>query len=180
MFTVIDRLAKGMHAIASACLVFLIVSAAGDVLLRALTGQGLRGAIEYGEVVLVAFAFLGLAHTQQRDGHVAVELVTSRFSPRVAALMELMAFAIALVFLAWMAWASVGEAINSVQSGEYRYGVVQAPVWPARLAIATGLAVLSAVVTVHLVRLGLIASGRDQSANHLEPQRVAAKDRLAS
>lgn len=176
----VDGLATGLNLLAAGCLLILILSASVDVAVRTVTSQGVAGVIEYGEVFLVSLAFLSMARTQQRDGHVAVDLVVSRFRPRLAAGVELAAMSVVLLVLLWVTWASLGQAIASVQTGEHRIGVVEAPVWPARIALVVGMAALSAVVALHLVRLGLIVRGRNEQAASLEPPTVPTTERAAS
>lgn len=173
----VSAVAIGMNVLAGAALLYLILSAAADVAFRTLTGRGIPGSIEYGEVVLVMLAFLSLARTQQKDGHVAVDLVTSRLSRRSAAALELLGMTVALVFLIWMTWASYEQAVVSVERGEYRFGTVSAPVWPARVAIAASLLALVGVITVHLVRLATVVMGREAAGEDLEPPPIPAEDK---
>lgn len=180
MVKTVGFVAKALSIVAAVCLLFLIFSAAGDVIMRGITGKGIRGSVEYGEVILVAMAFLGMARTQQLYGHVSVELVTSRFRPRVAATVEFVALAVTLVFLVWMTWASGVQAVDALQSGEYRYGVVQAPVWPARIAIAVSLTALCGVILVQLVRLAYLVLGRADDASSMAPPPIPVTERGAS
>ncbi|MEX2291083.1 MAG: TRAP transporter small permease [Mycobacteriales bacterium] len=181
MTRVVQRALSGiaitMNVLAGAMLLYLILSAAVDVVVRALTGRGIPGSIEYGEVALVMLAFLSLARTQQKDGHVTVDLLTSRLPRRTAAGLELVGMSVALVFLIWMTWASYEQAVVSVARGEYRFGTVSAPVWPARVAIAASLAALVGVIAVHLVRLFLELRGRSGRAADLEPPPLHADEK---
>lgn len=53
-----------------------------DALLRDFLGRPLPGTFEATELVLAAIIFFGLPYTSLTDGHVSVDFLTSRFSPR--------------------------------------------------------------------------------------------------
>ena len=53
-----------------------------DALLRYLWGRPIHGAFEATELLLAGIIFLGLPHANITDGHVSVDLLTQRFSPR--------------------------------------------------------------------------------------------------
>jgi TRAP-type C4-dicarboxylate transport system permease small subunit len=54
-----------------------------DALLRSFLGRPIRGAFEVTELVLAAIIFFGLPYTSLTDGHVSVDFLTSRLSPRL-------------------------------------------------------------------------------------------------
>ncbi|HLU31388.1 MAG TPA: TRAP transporter small permease, partial [Acidimicrobiia bacterium] len=116
------------------------------------------------EVALVALVFLGVPYTMQVGGHVAIDSLTSRLPAAWRHYVEAVALAMTLPFVVWLTVASVGVAVDSFQSGEAKYGVVQAPVWPARVAIAVGSALLAAEIAITIGRL--LTGRREQPDSH--------------
>lgn len=132
---------SSLFALLSAlCVVALMVITTVDVLRRIATGRALPGGNEISELLMVGMVFLGLAYAQYRKEHVSVSVLTGRMPARSAAVLRAIGIVTVLVFLFWMMVASNGEALRSLASGEYRFGLLQVPMWPARIAIPIGVA----------------------------------------
>lgn len=137
---VIHGISIGLGAIAVLVIIFLMVATVADVASRYFAGTPIAGITEVGEVLMVASVFLGLAYTESRGGHVRVTLVLEMLPRRLAAIISSVSMFVVLVLLAWMVWETTGRAFESVEHNEFRFGLVQIPVWPGRVAIAAGLA----------------------------------------
>lgn len=124
--------------ISAIAVVVLAVATTADVLRRATTGKSVPGVIEGTEVVLVFTVFLGLALTQRELGHVSTSVVTNRLPPSIAAVVSAFGLAVVSLFCVWLAEASIVKSVYSTQAGEYRYGLLQVPIWPGRIAVAVG------------------------------------------
>lgn len=114
-----------------------------EVVLRGASGRSLLGTIELSEVGLVFVVFLGVAYAQRVDAHVSTDLVTSRLPVRVAATARTAALLLAAGVLVWMTSMTALRGWDSFQSGESRFGINAIPLWPARLIIPVGLALLA-------------------------------------
>jgi TRAP-type C4-dicarboxylate transport system permease small subunit len=141
-------------AVLAALIVFttLLVTVV-DIGLRTTIHRPIPGVFEYSEVALVALVFLGVPYTMQIGGHVAIDSLTTRLPAAWRHYVEAVALVLTLPFVVWLTVASIGVAVDSFQSGEAKYGVVQAPVWPARAAIAIGSALLAAEIAITIGRL---------------------------
>lgn len=140
-------------AAAAALIVFvMLLTTVADIVLRHAIQRPIPGVFEYSEVGLVIIVFLGLPYTMQVGGHVVIDSLTSRLPERWRRGVEAVALAVTLPFVVWLAVASVGVAVESFQSGEVKYGVIQAPVWPARIAVPVGSALLAAEIAIALGR----------------------------
>lgn len=133
------------------CIMVLIFLTFSDVFWRNLTGRSIPGAYEYSEVILVAMVFLSIAWTQRIDGHVSIDLVVRALPPRAGHWLRSAGIAVAIVVLSWMMIASGKAALFSFLSGEYRFGLAQVPVWPARAAVALGTGMLVLQLALHLI-----------------------------
>lgn len=123
-----------------------------DVVERRL-GGGLEGAVEMSGVGLAIVAALGVAYAQQQGTHIRTDIVTSRLPARVGMAVEALGMVAMAGFAAWMIVATGQRAVASVVSGEYILGLIEVPVWPARVAITLGCALLLGETVVIIVRL---------------------------
>ena len=100
------------------------------------------GARELTESTMVLIVFGALAYAQIRRSHTRVELLYLRMGPRVRAAMDVFADLIALLFFGLLLWQGVNEAQYSWQIGEATDGLIRFPLYPARLILAVGTALL--------------------------------------
>lgn len=128
--------------IAALLIVAVMFSTAADVIVRQLTGSSIPGVVEYSEVLLVALIFLGLAYAQRVKAHIGVDIVTERLKPRVSHVVRAVGLVLAILVLAWMAYETAVVAVHAFEVREYRFGLVQVPIWPVRIVVPVGLTVL--------------------------------------
>lgn len=145
------RLSQAFAVIASLTIAVIMVMTVADVLRRALTGRSIPGTTEFSEVFLVAAAFLGLAYAMRTGAHVAVDLLLAKLPPRAARITYAAGLSIAICVLVWMTWQTAGTALHSISVNEYRYGLIQVPVWPAKAVVPIA---LTALVLECVVALG--------------------------
>jgi TRAP-type C4-dicarboxylate transport system permease small subunit len=137
---VVHGISLTLGGVAAVTIVFMMVATVADVWMRYFTGSPIAGVTEVGEVLMVVSVFLGLALAEYRGAHVRVTIVLEKLPPRFAAIISSGCMLLVLVLLAWMVWVTAGRALDSIESNEFRFGLVQIPVWPGRVAIAVGLA----------------------------------------
>ena len=123
-------------------------------------GITIVGADEAGQLLLVFMVFLSLTVTQSQGGHIRMEALVSVLpagARRVADMLSLLA-GIALSSL--MLYGTSIQAWSAFTGGEYQYGTMHFPLWPAKAAIVLGLALF----TIHQVLelAAMIARPREQ------------------
>lgn len=84
-----DRLLDGMAIVAGALLVFQVVSVTVDVGLRYLFNHGIHGITTWNEWSLLWITFLGFAWLQRERGHVSMELLKDKYSPKARSAFEI-------------------------------------------------------------------------------------------
>lgn len=154
-------------AIAAAlCVVGMMGLTVIDVANRSVTGRSVPGAQEISEQLIVALVFLGMAFAYYRKEHVAVTMCTRALPIRTRGPVRLLGRCVLLGLVFWLIWATGHEALRSYAQGEFRFGLLQVPVWPARAAIPIGLAALALQVMAEMATLiGNIRAGRDDLAH---------------
>ena len=137
-----------------------------DVALRTLFGRGIDGTLEYTETLLVIGVFASLAYAQSTGTHIATSVVTSNVPAPLARTLNAVVGAVGALVLSVTAWAAGERFLQSLATNEYAMGVARVDLWPARLAVAVGLAVylFEYLRTIHRgpSRVSLIEEGRSE------------------
>ncbi|MEI2415982.1 TRAP transporter small permease [Orrella sp. JC864] len=125
--------------VALAFLLFMMLGTTVDAAARLAAGRPIAGVFEISELAMVMVVFMGLGWTQADQAHIRVTLLKDRLPPRAARMLDALAWLLAAVLLAVLAYPATGEAIESVAIREFRWGYVEVPIWWAKLAVAAGL-----------------------------------------
>jgi len=123
-----------------------------DVAGRSLLGQPIDGGNELSELLLVGLIFLGLASAQQQRHNFAIDMLTRHLPAAVLRWLEALTWTFSLAVVVLLAWLSARQALVSVERSEASYGVISFPIWPARIVIAFGLALLAVQLAFDIVR----------------------------
>lgn len=138
------RMTSGvLTAAATICLLAVIGLSAADVLVRYINGNGILGAIQVVELLMVILTALGLMVAQRHKDHVAIDLIAMYLPRRVAqALRTIGYFSMSALFLV-ATWIALSIAFDSFARHEVSVGVLELQVWPARIAVPIGMLALS-------------------------------------
>ena len=121
-------------AIGMAMIIPLMLLTFADVMLRGFFNKPIPGSFEISQYILAIFILLGAAYTQQVKGHVGVDFVTSRLSPRLRAICEIVTTLLSLFIVAvvvWQGWV-VGITEKAVSDQ------LRIPQYPFKLLVAVG------------------------------------------
>lgn len=120
---------------AGVCLLLpLMLITTGDVVGRKFFSKTVPGAFEFSEYILAVFILLGAAYTQQVKGHVGVNFLTSRLSPRFQALCSLITLSLSLFIISVVIWQGWTEGIRERTVSD----LLRIPQYPFRLLVAVG------------------------------------------
>ena len=89
-----------------------------DVAGRYLFNRPLLGALELSELLMVFLVFGAFAVTELRNGHVDIDVVVTRLSPRGQALSETFAALLSTAFWGAITWRTALHAENVWRAGE--------------------------------------------------------------
>jgi TRAP-type C4-dicarboxylate transport system permease small subunit len=137
-------------ALGSVAVIGIMLATVSDVVGRVLFRSSVAGAVEVAELLLVAAAFLGLGLAQKKRAHVSIALLKSQISRRAARAVQIVAGLILLAYFAWAGTASIIAAWQAFVTGDYRFGLINIPTWPARTAIAAGFVAIFMQVLISL------------------------------
>lgn len=144
-----DRLSRLLEPVALGILLVgglgLIVSTflgTADVVGTQMFGVPVPGATEITESTMVLIVFGALTYTQIRRSHIRVELLYMRAGARGQAAMDVFASLMGILFFSLLLWQATNEALFSIRIDEATFGLVRLPLWPARIVLAAGTALL--------------------------------------
>lgn len=130
---------QAFGVVATISVVSIMVALTSEAVSRILTGSSLPGVFELVETLVIVVAFMGLAYTERSGKSVRVTLLTNRLTPNVTKIVTSVAMFAAALTALWIAYASWGNAFQSLDQGEFRPGLVEFPLWPARFIAALGI-----------------------------------------
>lgn len=146
------RLSAGSAAVASLMVLLLLIGNVVDSMSRAVSGRTIPGILEASENLLVAIVFLALGFAYRKGAHVAIGGLIDALPAWMGSLLYKVVLGGATALVIYLTIETGIQALESVQTGEVRQGIVYMPVWPARAAIAIGFAVLCLEMLVDLLR----------------------------
>lgn len=119
-----------------------------DVVGRYAFSHPIPGTLEFTEFLIVFVVFFSLPYVQLTKRHICVELLTHRLPRRIADGLAVVVLLIAALFFLLMCWQTWNSALSSLEYREASDGLVQIPVYPPKLAIPFG----AALMALQLVR----------------------------
>lgn len=130
---------QAFGVVATISVATIMVALTSEAISRYLTSRSIPGVFELVETLVVVVAFMGLAYTERSGKSVRVTLVTNRLQPTTKKFITACAMFVAALTAAWIAYACWGNAFQSFSQGEFRAGLIQFPLWPARFIAAAGI-----------------------------------------
>ena len=130
----IRRLNYIVCAIGMAMVIPLMLLTFADVMLRGFFNKPIPGTFEISQYILAVFILLGAAYTQQVKGHVGVDFVTSRLSPRLRTICEIITTLLSLFIIAIVVWQGWVEGIAEKAVSDQ----LRIPQYPFKVLVAVG------------------------------------------
>ena len=162
--TALESFQKGVHKVTySVCVggmffaIPLMLITAFDVLGRAFFNKPIPGTLELSEYMLAIIILLGAAYTQQVQGHVGVDFLTSKFSSRGQNICKIITDVASLAIIMIMTvYGYIGGFHETTVSDQLRV-----PAWPFKLLVAVGGFLLCLEIFVDFLRSVAVLRGRE-------------------
>ena len=139
---IVRRLAIGLVLLGSVGMLLSMLICVADVIGTNFLDWPVPGTLEITESTMVLIVFGALAFTQEKRGHIRVEILHGYMSPRIQSLMDVVTHFLALLFFVLLAWYSFGELSYSWEIGEATMGTIRFPLYPARTLLTAGAVLL--------------------------------------
>lgn len=157
----VDRLNAGAAWIATWLVLFACVVSAGNAVVRYLFSYSSNAFLEVQWYMFGAVVLLGAAYTLRMNEHVRVDLVYSSISEEKQVWVDIVGFV--LFFLPvtlYLTWISVPLFTQSFRSQEMSSSAGGLIVWPAKLLVPLGFALLTLQGISELIKRIAIVQGR--------------------
>jgi TRAP-type C4-dicarboxylate transport system permease small subunit len=112
------------------------------------------GTVEVTELIMGMMIYLGVGYTTIHRGHIRVDILITRFSPRIQAALDTFTFFIAFVFMALVCWRLLLQAASRVENNDITQ-IWEIPVWPAAYVMA-----IASILMVTSLGLQLVLAAR--------------------
>jgi TRAP-type C4-dicarboxylate transport system permease small subunit len=158
----LDRISRLDGGLGAACLASLTSLMLAEVCVRAasnftsLVPASIPVAWEWSSYLMAATFTFGAAMTLRAGGHIRVSLLLANASPGLRRLLEIVAAAAALAFMAFLAYAMVKFTYASFEKGQTSIQS-DTPVWIPQAAVTFGMVLLALQFLARLIQalLGL-------------------------
>ncbi len=179
----ISRIENLFNGIASIFVVIVMLYMCAEVLSRKFLGRPLPGVIDWIEVLMVTFAFLGASYCQRVGGHVRMDLLVGRLRghKRVLWTFEALAIAVGLFYIATIAYRSFTQDFMWAYTLGDSTMDIYLPVWPSKLVVSVALSLLSIRLAVNLwgyIRLAISPEATPYAVPIMKDAATIARDEL--
>ncbi len=146
--------------VAITSLTLLVFIALGEMLARSFWGVSLGFASEFSGY-LVAFSFFsGSGWALSQGGHIRVDLLSDKLSPKFTKLFEIVATAFGVVICMALTYGLIKWAMGTYERGSVSYYQSETPLWIPQLIFSFGPLFLTLALFAHF--LDLLSNKEDQ------------------
>jgi len=146
----LGRVETFFNLVAALCIFVLMFLGMAQVLGRKLLNAPMSGYIDFVELSMATFAFLGIAYCQRVGGHVRMEMLLKAAKGRLKWVIETFGIVIALLVISVLIWYGFGHFLRAYQLGDSTIDA-QLPVWPSKLLVPIAFGLLWLRLVVQLV-----------------------------
>lgn len=168
----LGRLALWLLLLGTLGMIAAMLVGVADVVGTEFLGRPVLGTLEFTESTMVLVVFGALAYAQERRAHIRVELLYSHVGPRGKSFMEAVTHIVAFIFFTLVAWQGYVELLYSWEIKESTMGSVRFPLYPARVLLLFGVALLLLRLAIDIAQdIGRLRRGEPPPEVALPEQR---------
>jgi TRAP-type C4-dicarboxylate transport system permease small subunit len=146
----LEGLETGLNLLSATILFLLMFYVTAEVAMRYLFNRPLPGHLEATQLLIAPAVFLALSWVQARRGHVGMDLLHEKLSPRGRALVECFTLTVALLTFLTIGWFSSQSAWDAWQIGDVT-PTANLTTWWSKAAVPLGAALLCVRLLMQLV-----------------------------
>ncbi len=150
---VFEYAVNALFAIAGITTIAMMVHVVADVSAKYLFNAPIWGTLEtVAGYYMVVVVFLPLAYVARNEGHIIVELFTSRLRKRTVAGFEVIVGSLSFAFMCLFTWKTAQEALSRTIQGEvWDIADGSMVIWPSRWLLPIGAGMLTLCVLISLI-----------------------------
>ncbi|MBI3629291.1 MAG: TRAP transporter small permease [Candidatus Rokubacteria bacterium] len=156
----LERLETALNLVSALILFALMFYVTAEIFMRYLFNHPLPGHLELTQLLIAPAVFLALSWVQARRGHVGMDLLHEKLSPRGRAAADCLTLTLALVTFAVITWFSSQSTWTAWEVGDVT-PTANITTWWSRAAVPVGSALLCVRLVMQLVEsLGILFGRR--------------------
>lgn len=138
IFGALDKVLDGMAFVAGCILIFIMLSVCMDVILRTFFKMPQIWVTEVIEVMLLYITFMGTAWLLREEGHVQVDIIISRLSPRTVSFLGILSSLIGIFISIVLTTFGASVTLDYYHRGVYTPSAMEIPVYLILIIIPIG------------------------------------------
>jgi len=143
------RVLLALAALLAFGLSFLVVA---DIIGRVVFNSPVKGTPEIVSMSIVIICFLLAGYAVHSGGMIRTDALVAPFGPRADSLSAALTSMLGFGFFALIVWGSIEPTLHAWVSGEFEgEGALRVPVWPARVVVMMGAALVALIYVSQLV-----------------------------
>lgn len=176
----IDSLNQKIAEGVSWALLAAVLICAGNALVRYAFSTSSNAWLEIQWYLYAAIFMLAAAHTLKRDEHVRIDVIVGRFSRRTQVWIDLFGFLFFMLpICALILWYGIPYAWLAIESGEMSSNAGGLIVWPAKVLVPLGFALLILQGVSEIIKRVAYLAGRIDDSSFTK-QVVTPQDEIAA
>ena len=156
--SILDSVIDYSAVLAGAMIFFMMLAVSAEVVMRYFVRRPMLWVVDISEIILVYSAFLAATWVLKLEGHVMVEVVYNRLSPKVQGLLNVVTSILGVVVCAILAWFSGQATWDSFRHGVTILGGIDYP----KFIILAPIPIGSFLLAIQFV-LGISATDRGRT-----------------
>jgi TRAP-type transport system small permease protein len=145
------KIIASLGMISGFVLVLIMGLMCAEVFGRYFFNYPILGTVEISSYLLVLFVYCGTSYTQSVDGHIKIDLVTSRIPPRWMKFCKVASHLLSLAVFSLITRQAALAFWKSWQIGEVRWGAVPLPIYPVKFIVAMGALMLCIQLLIDVI-----------------------------
>lgn len=98
--------------------------------------------LELAQFLMVAYFLLGGAYSMQLDGHVRMDLLYSKWSPRTRGIVDAVTVLLLIFYLFWLLYGGISSTQYALQYNETSYSAWSPRMAPIKIVMCIGVAMM--------------------------------------
>ena len=137
-----------------------------EILMRYVFNQSQLWAFETSLFIFGTLFCLGGAYTLFRQGHVKMDILYARWSPKARAIMDIVTFILFLIFIGVLLWKGWDLAVRAFELGEKSDSPWGPYLWPAKIMVPIGAFLVLLQGLSQLIRNIFVVTGKGEPDEH--------------
>jgi len=158
--TIIEKLASGSGFISGLLVPIMMILIVVEVFMRYVLHSPLMIADEFSAYMLVALSYLGFAYTWRQGGHVRIEILVSRLSPRTSQKIRLLGLILVFIFMMEMDRVAYKMIAYALQMNLRSSTWLMFPLFWPQLTVFLGFVFLTLIIASDLAKTVTNSGGK--------------------